>query len=402
MKDRHTVLFIGRGATLDGLKGHFQNIKNLDVHHVEAGSLEEMKTSADDIVIVEHIGNHDNTCAILEEIGTRLPDSIVLLHTAEKTPTDKLIQFMNHGTRDIFTNDDNPEQVLRKAILLVERRIGAKQGEIARAGRVISLFSSKGGIGKTFLAVCVGRLLGQVSEFRTILVDLDLQFGDVDLYLNANSAQTIGELIDEAHNNNNRITDFILDNHIHKLSPSLHFLSAPLSPEKGDSITGQDIAGLIKMLKKRYDFVVLDTATALNEATLTAFDKSDRIFVVINDELASVKNAGQTIQLLKKLNYNEDKFDFLINRHTKNYPISEDLLVKTLTRKPYARIPASESIAKSLNEGADFVEKNKDDPAVQGVRLFLGKLATEWDIPFGPRDQKKKTGLAGMFFKSSA
>jgi pilus assembly protein CpaE len=284
---------------------------------------------------------------------------------------------MNFGVRDILTNDDNPELFMQKAVSLIKRRTAAGQTETARIGKVCCFFSSKGGVGKTFLAVNTGRWISRTSDARTILVDLDLQFGDMDLYLDANSVQTIADLLEEVKNNSGRFTDFILDSYIHQVSPGLHLLSAPLAPEKSEIVTADAVTQLIKILKKRYDFVLLDTSAVLSDVILTVFDKSDRIFLVLDDEIPAVKNAGQTAQLLKKLNYPENKTDFVITGYTEKFSMDSGMLLKVLSRKPYARIPASPGVRESINQGYNLVEKKPSDPAARGILEFAQKLAAE-------------------------
>lgn len=398
MADKHSVLFIGLSASLETLKRNLPNTQNLIFHHVDAAAAEDSRAQKADIVIVEHLGNHDNTGHIFDDVGIRMPDSILLLHVNEKLPPDKLIHYMNSGARDVFTNDDNPELVLRKAVSILEKRTAAQSGESVRAGRAITFFSSKGGVGKTFLASVAARLLGQSPEYKTLIIDLDLQFGDVDLYLNASSNLTIGEMVEEVRNNSDRLTDFILDGHIHKLSPSLHLLSAPLSPEKSDLITAQDVSNLLKMVRKRYNFVVIDTNTILNDVTLTVFDKIDRLFIVVDNEIASAKNAGQMFQLLKKANYSENKIDFIVNRAGARFPLSDDVLLKMLSRAPYAKIPESDKIAEAINQGYDIVEKAPGDPYVESVRKFLVALLKEWDISYEALSKAQKGGGGFMSF----
>lgn len=382
MKDAPSILWVGRRETHERFRRQFGKIQNIELQHVEIERVEEMKNSPMDMVMVESAGEHEQTCEILETVSAHYPDSFLLLHIPEKPSLERLIQYMNYGVRDVFTNDDNPEGFLRKALALLERKSNSHAEESAKSsGRVISFFSSKGGVGKTFLSVSSACLFSLDPKMSTILVDLNLQFGDIDLYLNANSMQTLGEAIEEARNNSDRLTDFILDNHIHQRLPNLHLLSAPLSPEKADIIGGADIGNLIKLLKKRYNWVILDTGQILNEITIAAFDKSDRIFLVVNDEIASVKNAGQTVQLLKKMNYAEDKVDFLVNRFNGRFPLDDEMLLKILGRKPYGRVPASEKVIDSINQGYVLAEKSPNDPAIVGIRDLIHKLAAEWNTP---------------------
>ncbi|MBI4178093.1 AAA family ATPase [bacterium] len=395
------VLWIGRHQTYQGFKTYFEKLWPVDLNCVDPGQVEAMKGRRMEVVLVESLPEHERTCRILEDASARYPDSVLLLHISEKPDPEKLIQYMNYGVRDVLTNDDNPERVLRKALALVDRRSGGGNPGSARAGRAVGYFSSKGGVGKTFLSVSTACLLGRYPQIKTVLVDLNLQFGDVDLYLSAGSVQTLGELVEEIHNNNSRLTDFILDNHIHRRSPNLHVLSAPLSPEKSSLITGQDVGNLIKLLKQRYDWIVLDAGAVLNEVSLAAFDHADRMFVVVNDEIASVKNAGQTLQLLKKLSYAEDRFDVAVNRFGGRYTLNDDMLRNILSRTPYARIPESAGVGESINEGYILAERWPGDPAVRGIQDLISKLAAEWGAGLPAREEPPPF-LSRVFSKKAA
>lgn len=397
MADKHSVLFVGRAQAYEDLRLHLLKVKDVDLRHEESSAVEEMRQVHTDIIIVETSNTHEHTCGVLEEVGARHPDSVMLLMTPQRPEPDKLLQYMNYGIRDIVTNDDNPEAFLQKAVALITRRTAANRPGAVRSGRVVCFFSAKGGVGKTFLALSVSRAVSR-SAAKVVMVDLDLQFGDLDLYLDANSMQTLGELIEEVKNNGDRFSDFILDSHVHQVKPNLHLLSAPLSPEKAELINGPYIAQLIKILKKKYDMIVLDTGAVLNEVILTAFDKSDRIFIVMNDEIAAVKNAGQSFQLFKKLNYPDTKVDFIVNAYTSQFPLDGDMLVKVLTRKPYLRIPASAKVRESFNQGYDLIEKSPSDPAARGVLQFAEKLAGEFNIEMKPN----AAAVAGVASKIKA
>ncbi len=385
MPDKHNVLFVGRQQTLDDLKVHLQKISTINLHHEDASAVEEMKKGHADIILVETSNTHEHTCAVLDEISARNPDSILVLLAPTKPDPDKVLQYMAYGVRDLLTNDDNPELVIQKAIGQLARRVAAGHIDSSRLGRVVSFFSSKGGVGKTFLTITTGRWISRSTEAKTILVDLDLQFGDMDLYMDANSVQTIGELMEEVKNNGGRLTDFILESHIHQVSPQLHMLSAPLSPEKAEMIDAAAVGQLIKVLKKRYDFILFDTGAGVNDVTLTVFDKSDRIFLVVDDQVAAVKNTGQIFQLLQKLNYPDSKTDYIVNRFSDKYPLDGGMLVKILARNPYHRVPLSSAVRESINGGYNLVEKKPSDPASQGIRQFVQKLLAESNLQIQDR-----------------
>lgn len=397
MADKHSVLFIGRGQAYEDLKPRVQPLKDIDLLHQDSATVDEMKSGHTDILIIEYAGTHEATWTILDDVGPKHQDSLMILFTPQKPEPDKLVQYMHYGIRDIITPDDNPEAILRNAIGLIGRRSEAQASSSARLGKVLSFFSAKGGVGKTFLSVSSARIFGRSPDHKTVMMDLDLQFGDMDLYLDANSTHTLGELVEEIKNNGDRLSDFVLDTHIHQIAPNLHLLSAPLSPDKADIITGAHIAQIIKVLKKRYDFVVLDAGGVLNEITLSAFDKSDRIFLVANDEIASIKTAGQTYQLLKQLNYPENKVDYIVNAASKQFPLDDASLLKLLTRAPFIRIPASAGVRESFNGAYSLVDKKQNDPAAKGVLQFTEKLAKEWSVQLTPQAGKKESG--GMMSK---
>lgn len=400
MADKHTILFIGRGQTYVDLKPRLQQLKDTELRHQEPAAVEEMKGGHTDVLIVEFAGSNENTLALLEEIVPRHADSFLLLLTPQKPDPDNLIRYMHHGIRDIITHDDNPEPILRNALALINRKSDSQSSGGVRLGRVCAFFGAKGGVGKTFLAVSTGKILGRTPTYKTLLLDLDLQFGDMDLYLNANSLHTLGELMEEVKNNDGRISDFILDNHLHQISPSLHLISAPLSPEKADIVTESAMVQLMKILKKRYDFIVIDAGGVLNEITLAAFDKSDRIFLVANDEIASIKTAAQTHRLLKQLNYPDTKLDFILNAASDRFPLDSDTLLKILTRKPYFRVPPSSNVRDSFNRGYILVDQKENDPAVRAVLQFTEKIAKDFNVRLNPKTEK--TGAADLFVKAKA
>lgn len=388
------MLFVGQAQAFGNFKLNLQKMPMLELHHIEPGAVDEMRRVHSDIIVAEATGAHDTTCSLLEELSTGNPDGVLLLLSPKKPDPDQLLQYMHFGVREIITYDDSPEPFMQNAISLLTRRAAAGTADAARIGRVISFYSAKGGVGKTVLACSVGRVFGAAANFKTAMVDFDLQFGDMDLYLGANSTQTLGELFDEIKNNSGRLSDFILDSHVHQITPNFHLLSAPLSPEKAELITPEGAALLIKVIKKRYDFIIIDSSAVLSDLTLTVFDKSDQIFLVLDDEMAAIKNAGQTYQLLKKLNYPDNKIEFVVNGQSEKFPMEEPMLLKVLTKKPYIRIPASAKVRESVNEGYSLIEKHPDDPATGELVKFAQKLAAEAGAELAEAaDGGKRSGL---------
>ncbi|MFS0689336.1 AAA family ATPase [Sporosarcina sp. 179-K 8C2 HS] len=253
---------------------------------------------------------------------------------------------MRAGADDVIFLDEPLEKIQEALRHAMEKRVSLerKQPELRNNAKVITVASTKGGVGKTTIAVNLAAALSKHSK-RVAILDLDLQFGDVSMYLDARPKRTIYDWVKEDLDAK-RIEDYLtLSKH------GISILAAPQRPEFAEVITGNDVRKAIHSLKQRFDVVLIDVSSHMNENTIVALESSDEILVMTYMDLPTLKNSKLLIETLALLGL-EDRVKVVLNRQFKVKGISMDMVEQVVGERLFATLPAKEKLmTTAANEG---------------------------------------------------
>ncbi len=236
-------------------------------------------------------------------------------------------------------------------------------------GKLITVFSAKGGCGKTTLATNLGAALADRGRREVCLVDLDLAFGDVAIALQLFPAHTIADAIPLADRVDASAVASLLTPH----SPGLTTLVAPIEPGTAESIPASLVASILTVLKSQFDFVVVDTPPAFDDHVLAAFDQSDLVALLATLDIPALKNLKLTLETLDLLNYPRDRWRLVLNRADSKVGLALSEVEKTLKAPISAQIPSSRDVPASINRGVPIV---LDDPK-HAVSVSIKRFAEE-------------------------
>lgn len=240
-------------------------------------------------------------------------------------------------------------------------------------GKVITIYSPKGGTGCTTIAVNLALTLHN-DDTRAALVDGNLQFGDVAVFINEQGKNTIIDLATRVDELDPDIVEGVMIKH----APSgVHVLASPSRPERAEEVSGNQFSQLIDYLRQMYAYVVIDTTPMLNDVTLTAIDKSDVIVLVTTQDIPSIKNARLFLDLLQTLGIERERIVFTMNRFDKRIGITPERVGDNLKQQVAAVIPLDERVVvPAVNRGVPFVLDNKSQPSARGI-LSLAESVRE-------------------------
>ena len=246
----------------------------------------------------------------------------------------------------------------------VSGNVGAMIGYGGPKGKIVTIYSPKGGTGCTTLAVNLAITLNN-EDTRVALVDGNLQFGDVAVFLNEQGKNTIVDLAPRAEELDPEIVEDVMLKHA---SSGLHILAAPSRPEYAEKVSSGQFAKVLEYLRQMYAYVIVDTAAHLTDATLSAIDVSDLIVLVTTQDIPSIKNCRLFLDLLQTLGIERDRILFVMNRYDKRINITPDRVTENLKQEVVSVIPLDEATAtKAVNRGVPFVLESKNQPAARGV-----------------------------------
>jgi pilus assembly protein CpaE len=236
----------------------------------------------------------------------------------------------------------------------------------APRGKVITVFSAKGGCGKTTLATNMAAALADRGRREVCLVDLDLAFGDVAIALQLFPAHTIADAVPLSENLDFTALQALLTPH----SPGLTTLVAPVEPGSAESIPASLIGHIIELLREQFDYVVVDTPPAFDDQVLTAFDLSDVVCLLATLDIPALKNLKLTLETMELLNYPRDRWRIVLNRADSKVGLAISEVEKTLRTTIAVQIPSSRDVPAAINRGVPIVLDDPKHPVSVAIRTF--------------------------------
>ncbi|MCE7949081.1 MAG: response regulator [Chloroflexi bacterium CFX4] len=255
-----------------------------------------------------------------------------------------------------------------------------------RTTHVIAVYSPQGGAGKTTIATNLAAALMREGT-RVLLVDCDLQFGDVGVFLNLKPQATIVELIKSVDDLDTDLVNNVLVAH----DSGLRVLTAPLRPEDAEYVPTAKVPLLIEKLRGLFDYIVVDMNSRVDEMALALFDMASRILLVLNPTLPALKNGLAAMSLMDSLEYPEEKTQLVLNRVTPDLERSKVAIAisafeQKLRRKAFAVIPMDEKkVLFAVNRGISIVAKDRNQsPARELIAMadsLIASLAPKEEAP---------------------
>ncbi len=310
----------------------------------------------------------------------RLQDpTLISLIVAESVTANLLRAAMRAGVSDVIEAPLTEEKIEQAITQFSSDMLKLRSAAEARAegasdrGRVITVMSAKGGSGKTVTATNLGVLLAREPGTKVCLVDADLQFGDVCLVLQLEPKFTVVNAAAELHRLDQQLIDSLLTPH-----PSgLKVLAAPLEPAFADDITTAGLLQIVEVLRSMFDYVIIDTASMMDELLLSLLETSDQILMVVDMDLPSVKNAKLALETLRLLKFPTNKVSLVLNRSNAKARLDDREIEGALKSEIQARIPSDGSVAASVNEGRPVVESAPKSKVAKGfeevAEVVLGR-----------------------------
>ena len=236
-------------------------------------------------------------------------------------------------------------------------------------GKLVVVCSAKGGVGKTLLSTSLSALLGNQYPGKIALVDLSMQFGNVDLFLTLPADPTISRLSAVMQELRRESVESVL----HSTPYGLKVLLAPISPQDADHFDGNDIASLLVYFKNTYPLTIVDTASYLNDILLVTLQEADLVLVITSPELPALRDTAKLLRVLDQLRYGSGKVKVVVNRMADG-TINVERVRRTLGRPVFATLPAAAEVVRRLvNEGVLIIE-NSQTPISQAIRSLARQM----------------------------
>ena len=314
-----------------------------------------LRQSKADLLLVDLEQEPELGVKFIQFLADAHPGNRVIAFGGEISP-DQLLTAMRAGVAD-YLHKPVSADLLRGAVGRVAQTLQstrAKADEESKAeGQVFAFFSPKGGSGSTTVATNLAVVLRQLTNKRTLLVDLDLELGETALMLGMRPRFNFVDLVQNFH----RMDADLLASFIERHDSGVDLLSAPYHPEKAEMVSGDLIRRILMFLRQHYDYVVVDTSKSFSQATLATFEQADQVFLVTTADLPSLRNIQRGLPMMRRvLVRGEDQLRLVINRFDPKDQISVKDIERSLGLKVFWKLSNDyEAVLGSLNTGKPIV-----------------------------------------------
>lgn len=291
----------------------------------------------------------------ISKITTEMPH-IKTLTISDKPDTDLLVKAMRVGSFDFL----NLPLIKRDAFEIFDKIYNELTGnEKTKSNcRVITVYSNKGGVGKTSIAANLALELAKTTKENVALIDLNFQLGDITTFFDLNPSFNISYMLQ----NTDKISDVFLLSTLEKYkNKSLYILADSPDIKQSEKINSQNVSNLFNLLRKTFSYIIVDTAGGFDEKAIMAIDNSDMVFFVTIVNLPALRNCQRCLELFEKNGIPDEKIQILINRYMENDEINAADVEEVLGKKIYWKIPNNYfTMMSAINKGVPVSEINPD------------------------------------------
>ena len=271
----------------------------------------------------------------------------------------------------VFTIKKTYQQVMTR---------GAAAASTARAGtsagRVLTVFSPKGGVGKSVIATSMATSAARRGGRRVLLIDLDLQFGDAAIMMGVEPDKTIYDIVTTT----GELDPEKLASSVISHSSGVDVVPAPVRPEDAELVAEDRVGRLLDVAKESYDVIVVDTPSFFQATTLVTLDRTDRLVLVASLDIPTVKNVKLTLQTLSLLHYPKDRIVLVVNHGLTRAPLSQKEVEKALDLKVAFEIPADREASVAVNRGVPLPLSAPRSGVTKAINEMVDRLTVPTEL----------------------
>ena len=334
-----------------------------------------------------------------EKIKPILPGVQIVILSVQSDP-NYMRRAMQKGACDFLTKPPTADELISavrragKMAQAVVVPITTSLTSRERKGHIITLYSPKGGTGCTVLSTNLALALHN-EDSPVVLVDGNLQFGDIAISINEKGKFSVADLTPRVDDLDQEVVESVLIEH---KASGVKILAAPTRPEYADNISGNQFAKVLDYLAGQVSYVIVDTASSLTDVTLAVIDHSDIIILIATQEIPAIKNAHLFLEVADALGINRKRILFVMNRVDKRIAIDPVKIAESMKQELVEAIPLDErTVVPSLLKGIPFMLGDKSRPVcrsvlslAEAVRKRLAELEAEGEPVLASKGKGKR------------
>lgn len=341
----------------------FDNINLIDCPaqpELILATLTEMQNKS--IFLVDLSNNKQEKLDLILKVSQQCPNCKVLALSDNPT-VDLIIRIMRAGAKEFV-----PIPILKNEFFDSLNKIISQFEEPKKNNKckIISVFSNKGGIGKTSLATNLALELSKITKESVALIDMNFQMGDITTFLDLKPSFNISYMLE----NIDKINETFLLSTLEKYkNSSLYILADPPYFKQADNIQPKQITKLFNTLKETFSYIIVDAEASFDGKNIAALDNSDLILLVTVANIPALRNTQRCLELFEKLGYDKNKTQIVVNRYMENDEIKEDDVENVLSKSVYWKIPNNYfALMTAINKGVPVSSINANTNIAQSYR----------------------------------
>lgn len=350
------------------------------VNDLRRDALDMVRRAEPDVVLLDLGDDPVLGLMFVRALTEEVPDQLVVL-AGPKLEAEPLLEVMRAGAAEYLPKPVDQGDVAGALARIARKARGATEKAPSRSGRMISVFSAKGGVGASTTATNLATHLARITGKRTLLIDLDVEMGAVALLLGLRPRYSFVDLIENFH----RLDEGLLESYVERHKKSgLYVLSAPPLAE-GLTVTREQTRTLLEFVREHFEFVVLDLEKGLAPVTMVGLEQSDVCLVVATPELPTLRNVKRVLPTVERAIGTGEKVRIVLNQYREGLGIGVDDVQNTLGHDVFWTLDRDDAVAHSVNVGKPLVLNgtSKYGKSIKAMGLELSGLAP------------KATGLKG-------
>jgi pilus assembly protein CpaE len=321
--------------------------------------------------------NADQAVRFIERLNTECPNTSIISAAQDASP-DMIIGSLRAGAREFLRIPISADE-LRTVLDRVSDFSNRQMVEAPKKqGRMVAVFSSKGGCGTSFIATN----LAAATNAKTVLVDLNLQAGDLPLFLGLDHKYSIADMVEKR----SRLDEALISTLVTPHSKHLSLLAAPREADSADEIEPQHVFEVLQKLREHYDYVVLDPQHTFDSITLAALDQSDEIVLILTLDIPAIRSTQRALAIFDRLGYPRKKVRIVVNRWSKQIDLDLRQVEKFLGEPCVGFVPSDyQTAVSSINLGTPLVQA---EPSSK-IALEIRRIAQEISLGVVPLSEAK-------------
>ncbi|MCU6481522.1 CpaE family protein [Arthrobacter sp. A2-55] len=374
-----------RRAVADGLHGSVQRLPESAINSAPHDIMHHDPAEPPEVILLGPGVSTDEALKLATVLDLQFPEVSVIL-ASDSTP-DLVLSAMRSGIRDIISPDSDVPALrimLERACLSSagrRRGLSVQVNPEQETGRIIAVMSPKGGVGKTTVATNLAIGLGKVAPMGVVIVDLDVQFGDVASALSLDPEHTLVDAVTGAAAHDAMVLKAFLTVH----SGGVYALCSPTNPNEADLVTAEHVSHLIAQLATEFKYVVVDTAPGLGELALATLEQATDAVWVVGMDIPSIKGLRNSLGVLEELGLVPQGRHVVLNFANRHAGLNVQDIEATIRIPVDVVIPLSPAIPFATNKGVPLLQDGPRSSATKNLR----KLVERFDPDRGSQIRKK-------------